>query len=273
MAFLVNKEDESGVDKIHRGKPFLWVDMDFVRHGCRDHVPPGCAWRDINEKSLNCILLRARDVNNHHGKRNDFPSLAAGAMQKKWEEAKQKGVVHRPFLNFKAEEETKADADRWCVEHMLGSRTVADKEDGAQAQTAQEEIDQSPLKMLLDLVQASFHRDRAKKEKAKGFDLAKDQKRREDTERQLWVNIEREECLLDKASWQERAKKDAKASNARRISRIFAITIGSSFGKPHECGECGTSSHCQRTCWKLVDGRVGRRTRPTAPSAPKTSPC
>jgi len=47
--------------------------------------------------------------------------------------------------------------------------------------------------MLLHSVQASFYRDRAKKEKAEGFDLAKEQKRRENLERRLWENIEREE--------------------------------------------------------------------------------
>jgi len=131
MAFLENKEDESGVDKICQGKPFLWVDIDLIRHGSRECVPPGYVWRDINEKLLNYILLRARDVNNHHGIRNNFPSLAAGAMQKKWEEVKQKGVLRRPFLNFNAKEEAEADADRWYMEYMLRSRTVADEDGGA----------------------------------------------------------------------------------------------------------------------------------------------
>jgi len=53
MVFLENKEDEPGVDKIYRGKPFLWVDMDFVQHGRREYVEPGCVWRDLNQKLLN----------------------------------------------------------------------------------------------------------------------------------------------------------------------------------------------------------------------------
>jgi len=116
-------------------------------------------------------------VDNHHGIRNDFPSLAAGAMKKKWEETKQKGFLRRPFLNFNAEEEEAADADQWYAEHMLRRRTVADKDDGTQVRTAQEEIDQAPLKMLLCLVQALVYRDQVKREKAKGFDLAREQKR------------------------------------------------------------------------------------------------
>ena len=122
-------------------------------------------------------------MNDHHGIRNDFPSLVAGAMQKKWEEIKQKGVMRRLFLNFNAKEEAKEDADQWYAEYMLGSRIVADKDNGKQARMAQEEIDHAPLKMLLHSVQAPFYRDKAKKEKAKGFDLAREQKRREDTER------------------------------------------------------------------------------------------
>ena len=57
MVFLENQEDEPGVDKIYQGKPFLWVDMDFVRHGCREYVEPGSVWREVNEKLLNYILL------------------------------------------------------------------------------------------------------------------------------------------------------------------------------------------------------------------------
>jgi len=96
MVFLKNKVEESGVDKIYQGKPFLWVDMDLVRHGCRAYVKPARVWTDINEKLLNYILLRARDADNHHGVRNDFPSFAAGAMKKKWDEIKQEGF--RPEL-------------------------------------------------------------------------------------------------------------------------------------------------------------------------------
>ena len=59
MVFLENQEDEPGVDKIYQGKPFLWVDMDLVRHGLREYVEPGFVWRYINEKLLNCILPRA----------------------------------------------------------------------------------------------------------------------------------------------------------------------------------------------------------------------
>jgi len=113
MVFLENKMDEPGVDKIYQGKPFLWVDMDFVRHGCREYVEPGCAWRDVNQKLTNYVLLRARDVNNHHGIRNDFPSFAAGAMKKKWEDVKQTSYLSKGFLNFNAETEAEEEADRW----------------------------------------------------------------------------------------------------------------------------------------------------------------
>jgi len=169
MVFSENKVDEPGVDKAYQGKPFLWVDMDFVRHGCREHVKPGCVWRDVNQKLTNCVLPRARDVNNHHGIQNDFPSFAAGTMQKKWEDVKRTGCLRRGFLNFNAEEEAKEEANRWHVEFMLGRRTVEDKDDGTQVQTAQEEIDHAPLEMLLHSVQAALCKDRAKKEESRGI--------------------------------------------------------------------------------------------------------
>ena len=158
MAFLENKEEEPGVNRSYQGKPFLWVDMDPVRHGCREHVEPGRAWKDINKKLLNCIFLRARDVDNHHGIRNDFPLFAAGAMKKKWEDIKQKGFMSRPFLNFNAETEATEDADRWHEDFMLGRRTIVE-DGGAQVRTAQEDIDHAPLEMLLQSAQAVFYKD------------------------------------------------------------------------------------------------------------------
>jgi len=145
---------------------------------------------------LNYILLRARDADNHHGVRNDFPSFAAGAMKKKWDEIKREGFRNRPFLNFNAETEAKEDADRWYEEFMLGRRTIVE-DDGTQALRAQEDIDQPPLEMLLQSIQAVLYQDRAKREKAEGFDLAREQKRRENTERTMWENIERENQLLN----------------------------------------------------------------------------
>jgi len=65
----------------------------------------------------------------------------------------------------------------------------------------------------------------------------------------------------EEVNWRERAKKDAQACLARRISRMCARRIGSSFNKPNECDECTPSSHSQRTCWRSVDGRLGRRRR------------
>ena len=189
-------------------------------------------------------------------------------MKKKREDIKRKGYLRRPFLNFNAKAEAEEDADQWYAEYLLGRRTVADEDDGTQVRTAQEEIDQAPLEMLLHLAQASFYKDRAKKEKAKGFNLAREQKRRDDTERWLWENIERERPIpqqgfqeAKEVNWRERAKKDAKARLARRISQMCTQRIGSSFNKPNECDECTPSSHSQQTCWKLVDGRLGRRTR------------
>jgi len=132
MVFLCNKEGESGVDKIYRGKPFLWVDMELARRGSRLCVPPGLAWRDINETLLNCILLHARDLEDHHGMCEDFPTLAAGAMKKKWDEIETNRVLGRPLLNFNSREEAEEDADQWHLECVLGSRTAEDKDDGAQ---------------------------------------------------------------------------------------------------------------------------------------------
>jgi len=219
--------DETGVDKAYRGKPFLWVDMDFVRHGCQEHVEPGRAWRDVNQKLTSYVLLRARDVNNHHGIRNDFPSFEAGAMRKKWEDVKEtskrsKGLLLLNFnvdgtLNINTEEEAKEEADRWCAEFMLGRRTVEDEDDGTQVPTAQERIDQAPLEMLLNSVQESFYRDRAKREKAEGFDLAREQKRRENTERRMWENIESENRLLNKAS--KKRKKSTGGKGPRKMRK------------------------------------------------------
>ena len=227
MAFLENKMDEPGVDKICRGKPFLWVDMDFVRHGCREHVEPGRVWRDVNRKLTNCVLLRARDVNDHHGIRKDFPSFAAGVMKKKWEEVKQtsqqsKGLLllnfnANGFLNLNAEAEAEEEADRWHAEFMLGRRTVKDEDDGTQVQTAQERIDQAPLEMLLHSVQESFCRDRAQREKAEGFDLAQEQKRRDIAERRPWEHIAREDRLLDKAS--KKRKKSTGGKGPRKMPK------------------------------------------------------
>jgi len=71
----------------------------------------------------------------------------------------------------------------------------------------------------------------------------------------------------EEVNWRERAEKNAKARQAakarlaRRISRMCDRRIGSRFGKPSEYDGCTPSSHSQRTCWKSVDGRFGRRTR------------
>jgi len=225
MVFLENKMDETGVDKAYRGKPFLWVDMDFVRHGCREYVEPGRVWRDVNRKLTNYVLLRARDVNDHHGIRNDFPSFAAGAMRKKWEEVKETSKRSKSLmlLNFNAngtliidtDKEATEDADRWYAEFMIGSRTVEDEDDGTQVPTAR--IDQAPLEMLLNSVQESFYRDRAKREKAEGFDLAREQKRRENTERRMWEHIERETRLLNKAS--KKRKKSTGGKGPRKMRK------------------------------------------------------
>jgi len=248
MAFLENKMDEPGVDKIYRGKPFLWVDMDFVRHGCQEHVEPGCVWRDVNQKLTNCVLLRARDVNNHHGIRNDFPSFAAGAMKKKWEDVKRTSQQSRGLLNFTAEgflnlnakTEAEEEADRWCEEFMLGRRTVEDKDNGTQVRTAQERIDQASLEMLLHSVQESFYRDRAQREKAKGFDLAREQKRRDIAERRLWEHIAREDRLQDKAS-----KKRKKSTGGKGPRKMPKLDKQSKQGSLVESVECATEGLAQ----------------------------
>jgi len=56
MVFVENKEDARGVDKIYRNIPYLWVDMEIVRHGQTGTALPGAVWRGIKEKLLNYIL-------------------------------------------------------------------------------------------------------------------------------------------------------------------------------------------------------------------------
>jgi len=86
-----------------------------------------------------------------------------------------------------------------------------------QVRTAQEEIDHAPLEMLLHSVQASFYKDRAKREKAEGFNLAREQKRRDNTERRLWENIERDDRLLNKDS--KKRKKSTDGKGPRKIPK------------------------------------------------------
>jgi len=97
---------------------------------------------------------------------------------------------------------------------MLGRRTIVE-DDGTQALRAQEDIDQPPLEMLLQSIQAVFYQDQAKREKAEGFDLAREQKRREDTECRMWENIERENQLLNKAS--KKRKKSTGGKGPRKM--------------------------------------------------------
>jgi len=200
MVFLENMEDEKGVDKIWRGKPFLWVDMEIVRHGAIGDARPGAAWRGITEKLLNYILHRARDMDDHHGLIGNFPSLAMGAMKKKWEEIKTDGVLRRPLLNFNSQEEAKQDADRWCSGHLLGSRTVADADDGTPAQVAQVGSQPAmPMEMLLQAIQASACKNRAEREKEAEFNLAREMKLRDATEARLLASLAREDRLREKA--------------------------------------------------------------------------
>ena len=185
MVFLRNKKGEAGVDKIYRDKPFLWVDMELVRHGCQLCIPPGSVWRDINEKLLNYILFRARDLDNHQGVRADFPSLAGGAMQQKREEIETEGILRRPLLNFNAAAEAKEDADQWYLGFMLGNVDAEDNEDGGAQRKGQDAVNHSPLVGLVDLIQAVVKRDQTEKDKAEGFDLAMEYKKRQNAEEQL----------------------------------------------------------------------------------------
>ena len=104
--------------------------------------------------------------------------------------------------------------------------------------------------------------DCAKREKAVGFDLAKEQKKCGDLDWKAWDSLKRKDYLHDKYRKKSVGGKEAKKKLAHQISRMGANRIGSARGKPeHKCGECGTASHNQRTCWKLADGRIGRHTR------------
>ena len=195
MVFLRNKKDEAGVDKIYRDKPFLWIDMELVRHGCQLYILPGHVWRDINEKLLNYILFRPRDVDNHHGIRNDFLTLATGAMRQKYEEIKTEGILRRPLLNFNSAAEAEEDADRWCLDFVLGNRYAEDVEEGGVQRRGQDAINHAPLEMLLNSIQAVVKSDRAKKERAEGFDLAAEHKKRQNAEEQLQLHFRRMDRL------------------------------------------------------------------------------
>ena len=73
------------------------------------------------------------------------------------------------------------------------------------------------LGMCEQSIQAVFYQDRAKREKAEGFDLAREQKRRENTERRMWEHIERENRLLNKAS--KKRKKSTGGKGPRKMRK------------------------------------------------------
>jgi len=87
-----------------------------------------------------------------------FPIACSRDNEEEMGRHKAKGF-HEQAIDFNDEAEAEEDADRWCLEHMLGRRTVADEDNGAQIRTTQEEIDHAPLEMLLHSVQASFYKD------------------------------------------------------------------------------------------------------------------
>ena len=79
-------------------------------------------------------------------------------------------------------------ANRWHLGFVLGYRDAEDAEDGGVQRTGQDAANHAPLEMLLNSISAVVKSDRAKKEKAEGFDMAMEHKKRQNAEEQLQIH-------------------------------------------------------------------------------------